>query len=52
MAMNNQTINVEKVNTEKKLTYWMLGRKKLNSTRVIWILLIFSIVLSGFGILA
>ena len=34
------------------LTYWMLGRKKLNSTRVIWILLIFSIVLSGFGILA
>lgn len=34
------------------LTYWMLGRKNLNSTRVIWIILIFSIVLSGLGILA
>ncbi|EGS8239689.1 PTS system mannose/fructose/sorbose family transporter subunit IID, partial [Enterococcus faecalis] len=34
------------------LTYWMLGQKKLNSTRVIWIILILSIVLSAFGILA
>ena len=33
------------------LTYWMLGQKKLNSTRVIWIILILSIVLSAFGIL-
>lgn len=33
------------------LTYWMLGRKKLNSTRVIWILLVLSIVLSSLGIL-
>jgi len=34
------------------LTYWMLGQKKLNSTRVIWIILILSIALSAFGILA
>jgi len=34
------------------LTYWMLGNKKLNSTKVIWIILILSIVLSAFGILA
>lgn len=33
------------------ITYWMLGQKKLNSTRVIWIVLIFSILLSAFGIL-
>lgn len=33
-------------------TYWMLGQKKLNSTRVIWIILIMSIVLSALGILA
>lgn len=33
------------------LTYWMLGQKKLNSTRVIWILLILSIGLSAFGII-
>lgn len=33
------------------LTYWMLGQKKLNSTRVIWIILILSIVLSAVGIL-
>ncbi|PCR99137.1 hypothetical protein RU85_GL001352 [Lactococcus garvieae] len=29
----------------------MLGQKKLNSTRVIWLVLIFTIVLSAFGIL-
>lgn len=34
------------------LTYWMLGQKKLNSTRVIWIILILSIALSAVGILA
>ena len=34
------------------LTYWMLGQKKLNSTRVIWIVLLLSIVLSAFGLLA
>lgn len=34
------------------LTYWMLGRKELNSTRVIWILLILSIVLHNLNILA
>lgn len=34
------------------LTYWMLGRKELNSTRVIWILLILSIVLHNLHILA
>lgn len=34
------------------LTYWMLGQKKLNSTRVIWIILILSIALSAAGILA
>lgn len=34
------------------LTYWMLGQKKLNSTRVIWIILILSIALSAFGIIA
>lgn len=33
------------------LTYWMLGHKKLNSTRVIWIILILSIALSALGIL-
>ncbi|MHC5249131.1 PTS system mannose/fructose/sorbose family transporter subunit IID [Enterococcus sp. LJL90] len=33
------------------LTYWMLGQKKLNSTRVIWIILLLSIVLSAVGIL-
>ncbi|GAB2021667.1 PTS system mannose/fructose/sorbose family transporter subunit IID [Pseudolactococcus yaeyamensis] len=33
------------------LTYWMLGQKKLNSTRVIWIVLILTIILSAFGIL-
>ena len=33
------------------LTYWMLGQKKLNSTRVIWLVLIFTIALSAFGIL-
>ncbi len=33
------------------LTYWMLGQKKLNSTRVIWLVLIFTIVLSALGIL-
>lgn len=33
------------------VTYWMLGRKKLNSTRVIWIVLIASIVLSACGLL-
>lgn len=33
------------------LTYWMLGQKKLNSTRVIWIILILSIALSALGIL-
>lgn len=33
------------------VTYWMLGQKKLNSTRVIWIILIASIVLSAFGLL-
>lgn len=34
------------------LTYWMLGQKKLNSTRVIVIILVLSVVLSAFGILA
>ncbi|WP_373816828.1 PTS system mannose/fructose/sorbose family transporter subunit IID, partial [Jeotgalibaca porci] len=34
------------------LTYWMLGRKGLNSTRVIWIILILSIVLRSLNILA
>lgn len=34
------------------LTYWMLGRKNLNSTRVIFILLIGGIVLYALGILA
>ena len=34
------------------LTYWMLGRKELNSTRVIWIILILSIVLRSLNILA
>ncbi|GAX47139.1 PTS system mannose/fructose/sorbose family transporter subunit IID [Pseudolactococcus reticulitermitis] len=33
------------------LTYWMLGQKKLNSTRVIWIVLILTIILSAFGLL-
>lgn len=33
------------------LTYWMLGQKKLNSTRVIWFLLFLSIALSALGIL-
>jgi PTS system mannose-specific IID component len=33
------------------LTYWMLGQKKLNSTRVIWIILILSIVLRAVGVL-
>ncbi len=34
------------------LTYWMLGRKNLNSTRVIFVLLIAGIVLHGLTILA
>lgn len=34
------------------LTYWLLGQKKLNSTRVIWLLLVLSVVLSAFGIIA
>lgn len=33
------------------LTYWMLGRKNLNSTRVIFILLVTGIVLHGLNIL-
>jgi PTS system mannose-specific IID component len=33
------------------LTYWMLGRKKLNSTRVIWIVLIGTVIFSALGIL-
>lgn len=33
------------------LTYWMLGQKKLNSTRVIWIVLIATVALSAAGIL-
>lgn len=33
------------------LTYWMLGREKLNSTKVIFILLAVGILLHGFGIL-
>ena len=33
------------------LTFWMLGQKKLNSTRVIWIVLIMTIALSALGIL-
>lgn len=32
--------------------YWLLGRERMNSTRVIWILLVISIVLGAFGILA
>lgn len=34
------------------VTYWMLGRKELNSTRIIWILLVLSIVLRSLNILA
>ncbi|NWO00502.1 PTS system mannose/fructose/sorbose family transporter subunit IID [Tetragenococcus halophilus] len=34
------------------VTYWMLGRKKLNSTRVIWIILISIVLLSSLGVLA
>ena len=34
------------------LTYWLLGRKKMNSTRVILILIVLSIVLFNLGILA
>lgn len=33
------------------LVFWMLGKKKMNSTRVIWIVLIGTIVLSALGIL-
>ncbi|GAB2025027.1 PTS system mannose/fructose/sorbose family transporter subunit IID [Lactovum odontotermitis] len=33
------------------LTFWMLGKKKLNSTRVIWIILIATIILSAAGII-
>lgn len=32
-------------------TYWLLGRKNMNSTRVIWVVLIASIILYNFGIL-
>ncbi len=31
--------------------YWLLGRKKMNSTKAIWILLALSIILGAFGIL-
>ncbi|MGL4847763.1 MAG: PTS system mannose/fructose/sorbose family transporter subunit IID, partial [Clostridium sp.] len=34
------------------LVYWLLGKKKMNSTRVIWLMLILSIVLYNLGILA
>lgn len=34
------------------LTYWLLGRKKMNSTRVILLLIVLSIVLYNLGILA
>ncbi len=34
------------------ITYWMLGREKLNSTRVIFILLILGVVFHAIGILA
>lgn len=33
------------------LTYWMLGKKNLNSAWVIWILLVLSVALSALGIL-
>lgn len=33
------------------LAYWMLGKKHLNSTLVIWIFLIASVILGAFGIL-
>lgn len=33
------------------VTYWMLGRKKMNSTVVIWIVLIASVILGALGIL-
>ena len=33
------------------LTYWLLGRKKLNSARVIILLIVLGVVLSKFGIL-
>jgi len=33
------------------LVYWMLGKKSLNSTRVIWIVLLATIALSAIGIL-
>ena len=31
--------------------YWLLGRKKMNSTKAIWILLALSIILGALGIL-
>lgn len=34
------------------IVYWLLGRKKMNSTRVIWIVLLCSILLSAFGIIS
>ncbi|MGT2774927.1 PTS system mannose/fructose/sorbose family transporter subunit IID [Streptococcus hyovaginalis] len=34
------------------LAYWLLGRKGMNSTRVIWIFLVLSIVLSALKVLA
>ncbi|MEE6709542.1 PTS system mannose/fructose/sorbose family transporter subunit IID [Lacticaseibacillus paracasei] len=34
------------------LAYWLLGRKKMNSTRVIWVFLIVSIVLYSLKLLA
>lgn len=33
------------------LTYWMLGKKNLNSASVIWILLVLSVALSALGVL-
>lgn len=33
------------------LTYWLLGRKKMNSNRVIWLMLLLSIVLYNLKLL-
>ncbi len=32
--------------------YWLLGRKKMTSTKAIWILLALSIILGALGVLA
>lgn len=34
------------------LAYWLLGRKNMTSTKVIWIMVILSVILSALGVLA